>query len=96
MAMGTVQYFGFWKRFPGYIIDGVVSSVVHFIVFVPIVALIGSGVATYDQDPSISQGARFSHRCLVLQDPSDNNCRLAVLRFKIDLRHASAFPDMRQ
>ncbi len=95
MEMRTVQYFGFWKPFLGYIIDGVASSVVQFIVFVPIVALIGSGVATYHEDPSISQVARFSHRCLVLQHPSDNNCRLAVVRFKIDLRHASAFLDMR-
>ncbi len=56
MIPPTPEYAGFWKRFLAYIIDGILLSVVYFVVLIPVFGLLGIGAATYQEgDPAASE-----------------------------------------
>jgi uncharacterized RDD family membrane protein YckC len=46
------RYAGFWKRFVAYIIDQIILSFIAFIIFIPVLGMLGLGLWSQDFDPS--------------------------------------------
>lgn len=54
MDQTMIQYAGFWKRFVAAVIDGVLLSVVNFVILIPFLGIIGlSGMM---EDPEAAEG----------------------------------------
>ncbi|MEK6756022.1 MAG: RDD family protein [Bacteroidota bacterium] len=52
-----VQYAGFWRRFVAYLIDSIILGVASFLVFIPVLGLLGIGIgAGAMEEPEAAAG----------------------------------------
>jgi len=57
MEQTAVSYAGFWKRFVAALIDGFLLGIVNFIIFIPVIGLMGLGAVTdVGENPEASAG----------------------------------------
>jgi len=45
METVTASYAGFWKRFVAYLIDGILLGIVELVIFIPVLGMLGLGIA---------------------------------------------------